>query len=188
MHLNYSSLEYLTLDHCSSLKSFPLFSNIRQLEILHYCGDLESLTVGEQHQHDLLLSQMQIRHCPNSAYFPQEGMRAPNLKYFSIWDCRRLRLLPNKMHILLPSLEGFYINDRLQVELFPEGGLPSNLNVIGIFNCHKLFANQMEWGLQNLSCVRRFQSLAILKMWSPFHMRGCSLPILPILKSRTFEI
>jgi hypothetical protein len=133
---------------------------------------------------------MQISHCPNFAYFPQGGLRAPNLKDFSISDCRSLRSLPDKMHILLPSLEKFYINDCPQVESFPEGGLPSNLNEISIFNCDKLFANRMGWGLQNLSCVRRFSIMANLKMWSPFQMRGCCLPVLPILTSRLskFEI
>ncbi|XP_059445030.1 putative disease resistance protein At3g14460 [Corylus avellana] len=154
-HVNYSSLECLTLEHCSSLKSFPLFSKIRELSI-EDCGDLESLTVGEQHEHDLLLSSMRIDGCPNFAYFPQGGLRAPNLKHFSIRVCRSLRSLPDKMHILLPSLEKLYIKDCPQVESFPEGGLPSNLNKISIQNCDKLFANRMGWGLQNLSCVREF--------------------------------
>ncbi|XP_059445071.1 putative disease resistance protein At3g14460 [Corylus avellana] len=156
MHLNYSSLECLTLEHCHSLKSFPLiFSKIRELSIMD-CGDIESLTVGEQHEHDLLLSSMRIHWCPNFAYFPQGGLRAPNLKHFSIWECRSLRSLPDKMHILLPSLEKLKIINCPQVESFPEGGLPSNLNEISVENCDKLFANRMGWGLQNLSCVRSF--------------------------------
>jgi hypothetical protein len=172
-----------------SLKSFPLFSKLRQLEISD-CGDLESLTVGEQHEHDLLLSQIEIHRCPNFAYFPKGGLRAPNLKEFKIEDCRSLRSLPEKMHILLPSLEKLHIKDCPQVESFPEGGLPSNLNEISIFNCDKLFASRMGWGLQNLPCVRRFTIVTNLKMWSPFQRRGCCLPVLPFFTSRLskFEI
>ncbi|XP_062173925.1 putative disease resistance protein At3g14460 [Alnus glutinosa] len=155
IHLNYSSLEKLTLDGCGFLKSFPLFPKLRRLEIWN-CEDLESLTVGEQHEQDLLLSQIKISLCPNFAYFPHGGLRAPNLKDFTINDCRSLQSLPEKMHILLPSLEELYIEDCPQVESFPEGGLPSNLNEIFIYNCDKLFASRLGWGLQTLPYVRRF--------------------------------
>ncbi|XP_062173804.1 putative disease resistance RPP13-like protein 1 [Alnus glutinosa] len=57
MHLNYSSLETLTLEDCGFLKSFPVFPKLRRL-IIWNCEDLESLTVGEQHEQDLLLSQI----------------------------------------------------------------------------------------------------------------------------------
>ncbi|XP_062173946.1 putative disease resistance protein At3g14460 [Alnus glutinosa] len=155
MHLNYSSLEILKLAGCGFLKSFPLFPKLRLLKISD-CEDLESLTVGEQHEQDLLLSQIKINRCPNFAYFPQGGLRAPNLKDFTIWDCRSLRSLPEKMHILLPSLEKLSLSACPQVESFPEGGLPSNLNEISIFDCDKLFASRLGWGLQTLLCVRRF--------------------------------
>jgi hypothetical protein len=227
MHLNYSSLEKLTLESCGFLKSFPLFPKLLLLKI-SLCEDLESLTAGEQHEQDLLLSQIEIWRCPNFAYFPHGGLRAPNLKDFTICDCRSLRSLPEKMHILLPSLEKLEIGDcpqvksfpegglpsnlnkivikrcrnfayfpqgglrapnlkvvsinvcrslrslpekmhvllpsleKLsishcpQVEFFPEGGLPSNLNEISIFGCDKLFASRLGWGLQTLPCVRRF--------------------------------
>jgi hypothetical protein len=153
----YSSLEKLTLYTCGFLKSFPipLFPKLHCLKISN-CEDLESLTVGEQHEQDLLLSQIEINQCPNFAYFPLGGLRAPNLKEFSIHDCRSLQSLPEKMHILLPSLDKLSISDCPEVESFPEGGLPSNLNVISIFHCDKLFASRLGWGLQTLPCVRRF--------------------------------
>jgi Leucine-rich repeat (LRR) protein len=154
-HLNYSSLKILTLDGCGFLKSFPLFPKLHRL-VISNCEDLESLTVGEQHEQDLLLSQIEINQCPNFAYFPHGGLRAPNLKYFTINHCRSLRSLPHKMHILLPSLEELHIIDCPQVESFPEGGLPSNLNEIYIFDCEKLFASRLGWGLQTLLCVRIF--------------------------------
>jgi hypothetical protein len=49
-NVDYSSIEDLMLDHCDSLKSFPLdlFPKLRRLEIMD-CRNLESLTVREQH-------------------------------------------------------------------------------------------------------------------------------------------
>jgi hypothetical protein len=58
------------------------------------------------------------------------------------------------MHILLPSLENFDITDCAEVELLPEGGSLSNLKVITVEYCEKLFASRMEWGLQQLSTIR----------------------------------
>jgi hypothetical protein len=102
------------------------------------------------------LNEIIIGRCPNFAYFPKGGLRAPNLRKFQIKKCRSLRSLPEKMHIFLPSLETLYINDCPQVDSFPEGGLPSNLNEISIFGCDKLFASRLGWGLQTLPRVRRF--------------------------------
>jgi Leucine-rich repeat (LRR) protein len=159
-HLDYSSLEYLMLDGCDSLKSVPLdlFPKLRRLEI-RFCGNLESLRVREQHEHDLLLSliHIDIHGCPKFAYFPKEGLRSPNLKEFRIENCRGIRSLPDKMHILLPSLAKLYIQDCPEVESFPEGGLPSNLEEITILDCEKLFARRMGWDLQNLPSVRIFK-------------------------------
>jgi Leucine-rich repeat (LRR) protein len=56
----------------------------------------------------------------------------------------------------LPSLEKLDLHWCPEVESFTEGGLPSNLNEITIFDCGKLFANRMGWGLQKLQCLRRF--------------------------------
>jgi len=157
MHLGYSSLEYLKLDLCDSLKFFPiyLFPNLLRLHI-RGCGNLKSLTVGEQHEHDLLLSVLIIDECPDFAYFPKQGFHAPNLKEFTIITCGSLQSLPDKMNILLPLLEKLHVEDCPEIEYFHEGALPSNLNEISIFNCEKLFASQMGWGLQKLQSVRRF--------------------------------
>ena len=162
MHMNYSSLEYLKLVGCDSLNSFPLdlFPKLCHLEIW-YCGNLESLTVREQDEHDLLLLQslihISIHGCPNFAYFPKGGLCAPNLKEFRVINCKSLPSLPDKMHILLLSLEKLCIEDCPEVESFPEGGLPYNVNIISISNCDKLFASRMGWGLQNFPSVRRFR-------------------------------
>lgn len=150
--LDYSSLKSLVLvNSCDSLVSFPLdlFPKLSALEI---CGgnNLESLTASE---HDLVILQISIAHCPKFVSFPEGGLRASNLTQLWVDHCGSLRSLPDMMHVLLPSLQYLYMNKCPEVESFPEGGLPSNLNSIIIDNCDKLFASRMRWGLQRLPSV-----------------------------------
>jgi hypothetical protein len=60
------------------------------------------------------------------------------------------------MNMLLSSLEALSIYNCPKVELFPDGGLPSNLKLIAIIDCEKLFVSQTGWGLQNLLSFRTF--------------------------------
>ncbi|KAG2671099.1 hypothetical protein I3760_14G117900 [Carya illinoinensis] len=156
VNLGYSYLEVLELFECDSLRSFPmdLFPNVKQLQIWT-CTNLESLTVAEQHQHDLVaLSSLIICSCPNFVSFPRGGLHAPKLGDLHILICESLRSLPDKMHMLLPSLTQFYIRDCKNIETLPEGGLPSSLNEFIIRNCDKLVECQMGWSLQNLASLR----------------------------------
>jgi hypothetical protein len=153
--LDFSSIETLELDNCDSLKSFPLdlFPKLYKIDISG-CMNLESFTASEHHGRDLVTLDIYISYCPNFVSFPKGGIRAPNLKSFWINNCESLRSLPEKMHILLPSLEFFKIADCPEVELLPEGGFPSNLKLLVVVYCEKLFASRMEWGLQKLSSIR----------------------------------
>jgi len=101
-HLDYSSLEKLCLRNCGSLKSFPLdlFPKLDHLEIMEY-RNLESLTVPEHYEHDLVTLRIRISYCPNFVSFPKGGLRAPSLTSLDIKYCENLKSLPEKMHILL---------------------------------------------------------------------------------------
>ncbi|XP_059441961.1 putative disease resistance protein At3g14460 [Corylus avellana] len=127
-HLHFSSLEWLELRGCDSLKSFPLdfFPKLSHISIWG-CKNMESLTDSEQHGRDLVTLNIAIGYCPNFVSFPKEGIRAPQLSVFFVSNCPNLRSLPEKMHTLLPSLSVFHIYDCPRVESFPEGGFPSNL-------------------------------------------------------------
>jgi hypothetical protein len=111
------------------------------------CSNLESLTVPENYEHDLVTLEIDIQYCHNFVSFPKGGLHAPKLTRFWVEGCGSLRSLPDKMHILLRSLDFFLINDCPKVESFPEGGLPSNLKVIRI-------PFHMGCGLQNLPFLR----------------------------------
>jgi hypothetical protein len=103
-----------------------------------------------------LLIDIDINGCPNFVCFPKGGLYAPNLKDFWVTNCGSLLSLPDKMNILLSSLEALSIYNCPKVESFPDGGLPSNLKLIAIIDCEKLFVSQTGWGLQNLLSVRTF--------------------------------
>jgi hypothetical protein len=152
--LNFSSLERLLLGGCDSFKSFPLdlFPKLNEIQIVG-CKNMESFTVSEQHGCDLVTLEIAIRDCPKFVSFPKGGIRAPKLRKFDVFGCTSLKSLPEKMHILLPSLIGFGIFGCPEVESFPEGGFPSNVKLIYICNCEKLFAGRMRWGLQKLPSV-----------------------------------
>ncbi|KAG2675063.1 hypothetical protein I3760_13G166900 [Carya illinoinensis] len=143
MHWNYSSLETLRLENsCDSLQSFPLnlFPNLESIE-LNGCRNMESINVPQQLELDCVS-------------FPTGGLRALKLGKFRILNCQSLTSLPNKMHILCPSLWLLHLNNCPEVESFPEGGLPSKLVLIDIKNCDKLFASRRGWGLQNLPSLQ----------------------------------
>ncbi|KAL7234196.1 hypothetical protein ACSBR1_017734 [Camellia fascicularis] len=124
-----NSLEFLSLDSCSTLGSLPLgFSpKLRYLSITNF----EILSIPNGH--------------------------APNLKYFEVGNCRKLNSLPVGMHSHLPSLESLSIWNCPEIESFPEGGLPSNLRRLEIWDCEKLVACRREWGLQRLPSLTDFR-------------------------------
>ncbi|XP_059440570.1 putative disease resistance protein At3g14460 [Corylus avellana] len=156
MYPIFSFLKKLYLyDIYDSLKSVPLdlFPNLCDIYIFG-CRNLESLTVSEEHRHDLMTLQIQIIDCPCFVSFPKGGLRAPNLALLWVWNCGNLRSLPDKMHVFLPSLEELQIVHCLEVESFPEGGLPSNLKSITISDCDNLVAGRMRWGLQKLPFLK----------------------------------
>jgi Leucine-rich repeat (LRR) protein len=150
-HLECSYLQKLEMVNCDSLKSFPLdlFPKLSDIQFL-FCSNLESLTVPEHYEHDLASLQIRIYFCPNFVSFPKGGLRAPSLTSLSMNGCGSLRSLPNKMHILLPSLQYLFVIDSPEIESLPEGGLPSNMKRICIWQCDKLVASRMGWDLQNL--------------------------------------
>ena len=61
------------------------------------------------------------------------------------------------MHTLLPSLLYLKLWFCPELESFSEGGLPSNLQILEIISCEKLFLRRMEWGLQSLHSLREIR-------------------------------
>ncbi|KAB1199938.1 hypothetical protein CJ030_MR0G008898 [Morella rubra] len=120
--LSIALLEKLELRHCDSLRSFPLdlFPNLKRIH-LRQCGNLQSLTIPEPYEQDLMTLHMSINNCPNFESFPKGGFRAPNLTTLDIWDCKSLTSLPEKMNTFLPSLDSLCIVDCPEWSRFQKG-------------------------------------------------------------------
>jgi hypothetical protein len=97
-----------------------------------------------------------INKCSNFVSFSKGGIRAPDLSFFNVSNCESLRSLPEKMHILLPSLDYIKLINCPRIESFSEGGLPSKVKSMDVKGCDKLFARRAGWGLQKLPSLRYF--------------------------------
>ncbi|KAK2420742.1 putative disease resistance RPP13 protein [Trifolium repens] len=62
---------------------------------------------------------------------------------------------PFELH-LLTNLISLLLHDFPQLESFPVGDLPSNLQLLKIQNCPKLIASRKEWGLFELKFLKFF--------------------------------
>ncbi|XP_059440897.1 putative disease resistance RPP13-like protein 1 [Corylus avellana] len=154
MHQIFSSLKKLRLQNINdSFRSFPLdlFPNLSDIFIFG-CEHLE--TLSDQLGLDLMISHVRIINCHSFVSFPKGGFRASKLTLLWVWSCGRLRSLPDKMHVLHPSLEELQIVDCEELESFPDGGLPCNLKSVSITDCDNLVAGRMGWGLQKLPFLK----------------------------------
>jgi len=84
------------------------------------------------------LVDIEIRECPEFVSFPREGLSAPNLTSLYVSRCLNLKSLPCHANTLLPKLERMTISNFLEMETFPEGGMPPSLRSLYIRNCEKL--------------------------------------------------
>ncbi|KAM4082158.1 hypothetical protein ACJW30_11G149500 [Castanea mollissima] len=170
----YPSLESLRIrDDSDSLWSFPLesYPKLKFLRVRE-SKNLESLFVSEESYCDLSsLTYLGIYSSPNFVSFFSGGICAPNLTSISIFDCNKLKSLPENMRTLFPSLEYLVVRHCPKLESFPEGGLPLNLVTLDVCYCNKLFSRRLQdlhslreiriWG-DNCKEVESFPGEALL--------------------------
>nr|AAW48301.1 potato resistance-like protein I2GA-SH23-3 [Solanum tuberosum] len=118
-------LEELTLNvyNCHNLTRFLIPTATESLFIL-YCENVEILLVA----------------CGGT-----------QITSLSIDGCLKLKGLPERMQELFPSLNTLHLSNCPEIESFPEGGLPFNLQQLIIYNCKKLVNGRKEWHLQRLT-------------------------------------
>ncbi|TQE00545.1 hypothetical protein C1H46_013789 [Malus baccata] len=179
MHTLLPSLQHLSVIGCpEAVPNGITFPNIRQLELIS-CPKLTEILTLEQLQSlerielrglesfsgllshvesecpkFLSLTYLNISESPNFVCFPDGEMDAPKLEELFINGCKKLRSLPEQMHTLLPSLQRLKVFGCPEVESFPQGGLPSNLQHLSFECCRKLAANRSLWGLTRLNSLR----------------------------------
>ena len=143
MQHKHELIESLSIKNsCETLTSLPLFTfpNLKSLKIT-YCENMESILIlGSESLKSL--NSFEIGHCSNFVSFPREGLSAPNLTRFIVYDCEKLKSLPDQMETLLPKMEYLKISNCQQIESFPGGGMPPNLKTLSISNCEKLMSSK----------------------------------------------
>ncbi|MCD7471419.1 hypothetical protein HAX54_011860 [Datura stramonium] len=112
-----TSLKTLTIENCDLLRDIPLgmFPGLQVLSIIG-CKNLQTISV----------------HCVAQTL---------NLQRLTIRNCDKLKLLPTQMNNVLQSLAFLNLNICQEIERFPEGGLPSSLQILYIIGCKKLMTN-----------------------------------------------
>ncbi|KAI8026800.1 putative disease resistance protein [Camellia lanceoleosa] len=150
-----SSLSHLSMHGFCTL-SLPLgfFPKLRFLSIANF--KIFSIPNGHGLKISTSLLHVEISGCNSMVSCLQEALRAPNLKNFWIFNCTKLKWLPEGMHTHLPSLKSLRIWNCPEIESLPEGGLPSNLRRLEIRGCKKLVDCRREWGLQRLPSLTEF--------------------------------
>ncbi|THG08817.1 hypothetical protein TEA_024268 [Camellia sinensis var. sinensis] len=126
----YTSLEYLSLENCDSLSYLPLglFPKLRTLNIKDVRNFSTLSTLNRLgFQNFASLEWLSLAGCSNMESFSQQVLIAPNLKTFQLWNCEKLKSLPDRMHSLT-SLQSLSIYNCPGIESFSEGGLPSSLH------------------------------------------------------------
>ncbi|RHN68428.1 putative leucine-rich repeat domain, L domain-containing protein [Medicago truncatula] len=153
---NLSFIHRLSIGNsCDSLTTLTLdlFPKLKILFIWN-CPNLVSFDVTGVHKGDFPLECFEIRDCPGLTSFPDEGFHTPNLRAFTLSNCKNLKKFPNFI-ASLTSLLTLFVLRCPHIECFPHGGLPSSLILISIAYCDKL-TSQKEWGLENLKSLTTF--------------------------------
>ncbi|XP_075099791.1 putative disease resistance RPP13-like protein 1 [Nicotiana tabacum] len=135
-------LEKLKLEGCDSINEISpeLVPQARYLSVSS-CDGLTMLLIPNGTE------DLKICECENLEIF--SAAQTTLLRTLYIRNCKKLKSLPE----LLPSLKELILQECLEIEYFPEGGLPFNLEVLEIEYCKKLVNGRKEWGLQRLPCL-----------------------------------
>ncbi|CBI40180.3 unnamed protein product, partial [Vitis vinifera] len=149
---NYNSgfLEYLEIEHCPCLISFP------EDLYINNCENLKSLP--HQMQNLLSLQELNIRNCQGLESFPECGL-APNLTSLSIRDCVNLKVPLSEWGLhRLTSLSSLYISAIGRCHwlvTLEEQMLPCKLKILKIQDCANL--EELPNGLQSLISLQELK-------------------------------
>ncbi|KAL3354843.1 hypothetical protein AABB24_019102 [Solanum stoloniferum] len=140
-------LEYLTLESCNCIDDISpeLLPKAREL----WVDDFHNLT---RFLIPTATESLFIRNCENIEKL-SVACGGTLMTSLSILQCKKLKWLPERMQELLPSLKELDLRNCPEIESFPVGGLPFNLQFLWISNCKKLVNGRKEWRLQRLPCL-----------------------------------
>ncbi|PHT69253.1 hypothetical protein T459_28740 [Capsicum annuum] len=134
-------IEKLDISDCISLTSFPLStlpSTLKRIRIRH-CRKLKLEAPDSSRMNsNMFLEELELDEC--------DSISSPEL-------------VPTARYLeeLLPSLKELRLWNCPEIESFPDGGLPFNLQLLWINNCEKLVNGRKEWRLQRLPSLRELE-------------------------------
>uniref|UniRef100_M1DLT0 Disease resistance protein I2C-5 n=1 Tax=Solanum tuberosum TaxID=4113 RepID=M1DLT0_SOLTU len=172
-----STLKTVRISRCQKLKleqpvcdsiddiSPELLRRARKLRVLH-CPNLTSFLIPTATE------SLHIWNCENLE-ITSVACSGTQMAYLCIFNCKKLKWLPERMQQLLPSLKTLNLWHCPEILSFPEGELPFNLQVLEICNCTKLVNGRKVWCLQKLPCLRE---LVIAHDGSDEEMEHSELP------------
>nr|ABV29167.1 disease resistance protein R3a-like protein [Solanum demissum] len=141
-------LEYLTLENCGCIDdiSLELLPRARELNVFS-CHNPSRFLIPTATE------TLYIWNCKNVEKL-SVACGGTQMTSLIIDGCLKLKWLPERMQELLPSLKELVLFDCPEIESFPEGGLPFNLQQLAIRYCKKLVNGRKEWHLQRLPCLK----------------------------------
>ncbi|KAH0777265.1 hypothetical protein KY290_008676 [Solanum tuberosum] len=141
-------LEELTLDECDCVDDISpeLLPRARTLNVSN-CRNLTRFLIPTATE------SLHIWSCENVEKL-SVACGGTQMTSLTILYCKKLKWLPERMQELLPSLKELELINCPEIDSFPEGGLPFNLQLLWISECKKLVNGRKEWGLQRLPCLR----------------------------------
>ncbi|KAF3613418.1 hypothetical protein FXO38_36254 [Capsicum annuum] len=140
-------LEALYLVGCDSISSHELVPLARHL-FVRSCQNLTKFLIPDGTE------RLDIGLCKNLEILLSSVACGTQMMSLFINECKKLKRLPERMQQLLPSLKELRLWDCPEIESFPDGGLPFNLQLLNIRCCDKLVNGRKEWCLQRLSSLR----------------------------------
>ncbi|KAL3325340.1 hypothetical protein AABB24_039104 [Solanum stoloniferum] len=137
-------LEVLTLHKCDcrDVISPEFLPRARKLNVSN-CRNLRRFLIPTATE------TLSIRNCKNVEIL-SVACGGTQMTSLIIAGCKKLKWLPERMQELLPSLKYLELNNCPEIESFPEGGFPFNLQGLIILYCKKLVNGRKEWHLQRL--------------------------------------
>ncbi|PHU03908.1 hypothetical protein BC332_29159 [Capsicum chinense] len=138
-------LEELRLEECDSISSPELVPRARTLTVKR-CQNLTRFLIPNGTE------RLDIWGCENLEIF--SVVCGTQMTFLNIHSCAKLKRLPECMQELLPSLKELHLWNCPEIESFPDGGLPFNLQLLVINYCEKLVNGRKEWRLQRLHSLR----------------------------------
>jgi len=143
-----SNLVFLRLEdckYCLCLPSFGVLSSLKTLEITGFDGivSIGAEFCGSSSSSFLSLERLEFENMKEWEEWECKTTSFPRLQHLSIYECPKLKGLSIPKQIMLPSLTELHIVECPRVEMFPDGGLPSNVKHVSLSSL-KLIASLRE--------------------------------------------